>query len=307
MIDRFIVSAGKKAFKKVEGLKDAMVQVIRQQRLRAYLNSDRRPWRSGYAEYRAQYLSKVINDNVLLETFRNSKPLPEGYGFRLDARVVEIPWFLSRVASKTGKLLDAGSSLNYDFLLKVPDLANKTITIITLVPEVCCYWNLGISYVFGDIRRLDFRENLFNMIACISTIEHVGMDNSMYTGQADSAQGNNKKDFLLAVKELERVLKPDGVLYITFPFGQYEDHGWFQQFDSRLVDLLIEAFDPSRFKETVFRYIPDGWKLSDRASCAQCQCFDVHKSKYFDPKSTIEYPPDYPAGERAVVCLELFK
>jgi hypothetical protein len=33
----------------------------------------------------------------------------------------------------------------------------------------------------------------------------------------------------------------------------------------------------------------------------------VHRSKYFDPESIIEYPPDYPAGERAVACLELFK
>jgi hypothetical protein len=57
----------------------------------------------------------------------------------------------------------------------------------------------------------------------------------------------------------------------------------------------------------MFRYDPDGWRVSDRPSCADCQFFDVRTSKYFDRNSEIEYPSDYPAGERAVACLELRK
>ena len=279
----------------------------RRRRLASYLRSNRRPWRTGYHEYKVQYLSEVINSDATLETFRQGKPLPDGYGFRLDARVVEIPWVLARLAQRAGQLLDAGSSLNHEFVLRAPALADKRITIVTLAPEAQCHWRLGVSYVFGDLRDLDFRDDRFDTITCISTIEHVGMDNTMYAGTPDTARPGDTKEFLLAVKELRRVLKPGGVFYITFPFGQYENHGWFQQFDSQLMDMLIEGFGPSRFSETIFRYDPDGWKSSDRASCAHCQFFDVRTSKYFDPNSTIEYPPDYPAGERAVACLELFK
>lgn len=282
-------------------------QQVRRRRLASYLRSDRRPWRTGYSEYKAQYLSDVINNDGLLEIFRESSPLPDGYGFRLDARVVEIPWVLARLTHRTGHLLDAGSSLNHEFVLRAPALADNRITIVTLAAEAQCHWRLGISYVFGDLRDLDFRDNRFDTIVCISTIEHVGMDNTMYAGNCDMAQPGDTKEFLLAVKELKRVLKPGGVLYITFPFGQYENHGWFQQFDPQLMVTLVEGFGPSHFNETAFRYDPDGWKLSDRASCAHCQFFDVHTSKYFDPNSTIGYPPDYPAGERAVACLELFK
>ena len=103
------------------------------------------------------------------------------------------------------------------------------------------------------------------------------------------------------------MLKRGGVLYITFPFGRFENHGWFQQLDTNLTDRLISEFAPSDLNEAVFRYEPSGWQLSDRTSCAEAQFFDVHKSKYFDPNSSIEYPPDFPAGERAVMCLELFK
>lgn len=282
-------------------------KVIRQRRLDLYLNSDRRPWRKGYSEYRNIYLSNVIRNGGILETFRQGKPLPDGYGFRMDARVVEIPWVLARLAQRTGRFLDAGSSLNYEFVLTAPVLADKKITIVTLAPESQCHCRLGASYVFGDLRDLDFRDNRFDTIVCISTIEHVGMDNTRYAGTIDVAQPGDTKEFLLAIKELKRVLKPGGVLYITFPFGQYESHGWFQQFDMHQMDKLIEEFDPAIYNETIFRYNTDGWQLSDHDSCRMCQFFDVHTSKYFDPDSTIEYPPDFPAGERAVACLELFK
>ena len=43
--------------------------------------------------------------------------LPVGHGFRLDERIVEYPWLFSRLPSGAGNLLDAGSVLNYEFLL----------------------------------------------------------------------------------------------------------------------------------------------------------------------------------------------
>lgn len=279
----------------------------RRRELDLYSKSDRRPWRPGYAGYREHYLRGVVGNTSILKIFRDGASLPEHYGFRLDARMVEIPWVLARASERTGAFLDAGSSLNYDYVLTSPALADKKITIITLAPEAEAHWRLGVSYVFGDLRNSNFRDDFFDTIACISTIEHVGMDNSMYAGKVDIARRGDPKEFLLAVKELKRVLKHAGILYVTFPFGQYENHGWFQQFDSQLVDMLVEEFNPVRLNETIFRYDSDGWKLSDRASCAECQFFDVHTSKYFDPTSTIEYPADYPAGERAVICLELHK
>ena len=157
------------------------------------------------------------------------------------------------------------------------------------------------------MRNLFFKDEWFSEIACISTIEHIGMDNTMYAEDLNIAKRSDPGEFVLAVRELKRVLKPGGVLYITFPFGRYENHGWFQQFDAALVDTLFEAFGPSDYKENIFQYHPDGWRRSDRKESADCEFFDVHESKYRNPQSTIEYPADYPAGERAVACIELVK
>ena len=288
-------------------LSSVILERVRRRRLADYLKSDRRPWRTGYHEYREQFLKKAVQDQSLLQTMRDRTVLPEGYGHRLDARVIEIPWVLARVAEQHGNFLDAGSALNYDFVLSSPALADKRRFVMTLAPEGEAHWRLGVSYVFGDLRNLDFKDGMFDAVACISTIEHVGMDNSMYAGAADIARRSDTADFRLAVKELKRVLKPGGVLYITFPFGRYENHGWFQQFDVQLVDTLVGGFAPSTVDETIFQYQPNGWNLSDRAATAECQFFDVHTSKYFDPNSNIEYPPDFPAGERALCCLELHK
>lgn len=281
--------------------------VVKRKRLASYLKSDRRPWREGYYEYREKCLSEAVNDEALLDTFAEKRQLSRGYGYRLDARIIEIPWVLSRVRATGERFLDAGSALNYDFVLVSPALKEKQTTIVTLAPEGQAFWQLGVSYVFGDLRDLDFRDERFDAVACISTIEHIGMDNTMYAEDLAIAQRSDPGEFVLAVKELKRVLKKGGTLYISFPFGRYENHGWFQQFDSALVDTLIEAFGPTRHAESIFQYHPDGWQLSDRDACKDCEFFDVHTSKYSDPNSTVEYPPDYPAGERAVACLELVK
>lgn len=281
--------------------------VVRRKRLASYLKSDRRPWREGYDEYREQALQEVIADESLRSTFINRLPLPAGYGFRLDARIVEIPWVLSLSQQLSGRFLDAGSALNYEFVLNSPALRDKKVTVVTLAPEGQAFWQMGVSYVFGDLRNLDFRDERFDAVACISTIEHVGMDNTMYAHDLDIAKRTNPDEFLVALTELKRALKPGGTLFVSFPFGRYENHGWFQQFDANLLDKLIGSFGPTRYNENIFKYHPQGWQRSDRDECKMCEFFDVHISKYFDPQSTIEYPSDYPAGERALACVELIK
>ena len=286
-------------------LRDLALERIRRRRLAVYLKSNRRPWSTGYWEFRMQSLQEAIQDESLLTRFRKARPLPAGYGHRLDARIIEIPWVLSRIPANAERFLDAGSALNHDFVLRSPALAQRKITIVTLAPEGQAFWNFGVSYLFGDLRELDCRDELFDCVACISTIEHIGMDNSMYAGDADIAVRGDPSEFLLAVRELKRVLKPGGTLFITFPFGRYENHGWFQQFDSALLDRLVSEFSPAEANENIFKYESDGWQLSERALCSECEFFDVHEHTASGLANG--YPADYAAGERAVACLELRK
>jgi hypothetical protein len=95
------------------------------------------------------------------------------------------------------------------------------------------------------------------------------------------------------------MLKKGGVLYLSFPFGRYKNHGWFQIFDESMVDKLVETFQPSDIKEFHFKYEPDGWRESSRKESCGATYFDIHAQKKYDP--------DFAAASRAIACLELTK
>jgi hypothetical protein len=253
-----------------------------------------RPWAFGYAPYKRRRITEIINLNEF-----DAESLPTGYGFRVDERIVEYPWFLSRLPSHPGTLLDAGSILNHEYLLKHPLLVSKRIFISTLAPEAECFWRYGVSYVYEDMRDSCFRDGNFDWIVSLSTVEHIGMDNTMlYTADAGKRE-SDKLAHLQATTEFRRLLRTGGTLYLSVPFGKHEDHGWFQIFDAAMVDRLIETFGPTQVTETHFRYTESGWVPSDRGASRDSTYFDIHKRKTYDP--------DFAAASRAVVCLELVK
>ena len=278
---------------------------LRGYRRTKYLRSGRRAWSYGYGDYKNSFIDRVLGEDELLQIFRTGAPLPVGYGTGIDERAVEIPWVLSQLPNEgTGHLLDAGSALNHEYMLQARPLTRSKITIMTLAPEALAFWDRGISYVFGDLRHVDFRDDCFDTVTCISTIEHVGMDNAMYAKGSEIARPGDMREFLGAVRELNRILKPGGTLYITFPFGRYENHGWLQQFDVALTDALIEAFHAAEAKETIFRYDRDGWRLSDRHDSSRCEYSNAGLSAACGGTSSA---PDNAAAARAVACLALRK
>ncbi|WP_212501089.1 methyltransferase domain-containing protein [Bradyrhizobium lablabi] len=214
----------------------------------------------------------------------------------MDERVVEYPWAYARMKN-VGKMLDAGSTFNHDFLLQREPLHGADLTIMTLAPEKRCYWRDGYSYVFGDLRRTMFGDRVFDTIASISTIEHVGLDNQMlYTGDARDAE-SDRDGFVPAVKEFKRILKPGGVCLISVPFGKRDNLGWYQVFDLAMIDRIIESFAPTSCHIDYFGYSRKGWSRQSAEALANATIYDVHTGKGWDD--------DLAASSRAVACLQL--
>ena len=216
-----------------------------------------------------------------------------------DRRATSYPWLFSRLPERAGRLLDAGSVLNHDYLLDHRSLAEKHLFIATLAPEPACYWHRSISYVFEDLRHTVYRDECFDWIVSLSTVEHIGMDNTMLYTSDEEKRESDRHAYTSALSEFARVLKPGGTLYLSVPFGQARDHGWFQVFDAEMVDRLIDSFSPRNVTETHFRYLPEGWVRSDREASRDATYFDIHKSS--------DFGVDYAAGSRAVVCLEMVR
>jgi SAM-dependent methyltransferase len=278
----------------------------RTKQIDSFITNGRKPWSEGYLLFKEDFLRQSINDASLLERFRDNSPLPKQYGEFLDERVVEYPWFISRVSQEKGKLLDAGSILNFGYILQHPKLKKKDVTIVTLEPEANCYWQDRISYLFADLRDLPLKDDWFDEVVSLSTLEHIGMDNSIYSL---NPEWREKKtfDFLKAVSELKRVTKPGGKVYITVPYGKYTDFGWYQQFNAEMIDRMIDTFAPDKVIETYYCYESGGWSVSDKQYCQKFEGFNIHDTKYFNSNSTKDYDPDYAACSRAIAALELWK
>ena len=228
-----------------------------------------------------------------LTYFRRGKVLPSRYGIGLSERCVEIPWFFSLLGKKAGLHLDAGSSLNFDALLKLDPLSRKNIIIANLNPEMNCYWQDGVSYIFWDLRKPLFADNIFDSISCISVLEHIGLDNSGWTHNKKD-QEKNIHDYRKVIVELRRILKPGGSCYITVPYGIHKQYGWLQVYDKPMINDIIDTFKPRVSSTTYFQYTKEGWMYSD-----------ARTAKNSDYSSG--YLPDCTVGATSVACIRLIK
>lgn len=265
-------------------------------RILRYLLRGRRPWSVGYQEYKERVLRSVVAQRRVLDWFSAQGRLSPGYGVALDERVVEYPWLLTRLGRGPGRLLDAGASLNHEWILRHPILAARRITICTLTPEPMIS-RPRVDHVYADLRATPFAAGMFGEIACISTLEHVGMDNTFVYGARASFNEADPQAYLKAVGEFKRLLTPGGRLFITVPFGRRQHFGWQQQFDGAELNAIVQTFDGSNLHVAFFRYEARGWQRASETECADCEYYDVRRSLHHDD--------DRAAAARAVACIEL--
>jgi SAM-dependent methyltransferase len=169
-----------------------------------------------------------------------------------DERPVEVAWTLSRVPSDV-RVLDVGYAFAEPAYLAAllaarprelvgADLAEREVP--------------GMRTVVADVRRLPFEDGSFDVVACVSTLEHVGFDQERYGVESDRDDAGIGD----ALAELRRVLARDGRLLVTVPTGAREDHRWFLQLEP---DEWRSRFTEARLaleEEELYALRPEGWR-----------------------------------------------
>ena len=192
-----------------------------------------------------------------------------------DERPIEIPWALGR-ARGARRVLDAGSAFAEPaYLAALAALgAGELVAVDLAAVEVP-----GLHAVVADLRDLPFANGSFDVALCISTIEHVGFDNTVYGIDA----GRDDDGIARALGELRRVLAPEGRLVVTVPTGAHEEHGWFVQLEPDEWRARFSAAGFETDEEETYALGAGGW-----AAAA-----DVAGARYGEQ------------GAGAVLCVEL--
>jgi len=190
--------------------------------------------------------------------FSGTLTLPKPFARELNERPVEL--LMARLLYQPGlEVLDIGHAnamlSHRKFLSLLPEPRQLTgIDIAEPVYDTRPYYKKSIR---ADITAHPFSDNTFDVIWCISTLEHFGMDISSYTDGFIRDAGLGGK----ALIEIIRMLKPGGKLLLTVPYGRYEDLGWLINFDAEHWNRLIDVVrDQVKISELYFRHTHhSGW------------------------------------------------
>lgn len=174
-----------------------------------------------------------LKDNIKLAKLRSRAP-------KCFDRDFEYPWVLRNIDIKKGKLLDIGSTVGqmlYDILPKEIEINTLNINNQKDVE--------GVKQIEGDIRKTDFKSNLFDCITCVSTLEHIGVEGRY--GVKEDKLGDIK-----AMEEMLRILKPSGKLYLTVPYGAKDVLPINKLYNKKRTEKLFKGY--KLVKEEYLRY-----------------------------------------------------
>lgn len=166
-------------------------------------------------------------------------------------RCVEIPFVLDNMPDPPAKILDV--SCNYSsFLLEMDRLGFDAYGI-----DINDYGVPYSKFTVADARNMPFEDKSFDVITCISALEHYGLVETPYCSDTTY----DPEASFTALREMARVIKDDGMIILTLPFGYGEGEWlkWVKFYNSGMVRELSNVDGLFIFKQQIKACINNLW------------------------------------------------
>lgn len=139
-------------------------------------------------------------------------------------RIPEYSWVASKFAeiSSGKRALDIGCVMNVESHLRLLLEKFEEVHFLNLVSEPLAMHG-RISFHSQDLRTCDLKPQSFDLITSISTLEHIGGENSYnnfsINGTAELKLDKKSADWNKGLECCLKLLAPKGLLLVSLPFG----------------------------------------------------------------------------------------
>lgn len=187
-------------------------------------------------------------------------------------RIPEYSWVTSRITAlpKGGMALDVGCVMNTEIMLDILLQKYQEMHFLNLVSEPLARHG-RISYHSQDIRKCTLLPHSYDLITSISTLEHVGGDNSYNefspNGTAEITKAVMQPDWEKGLKSCLNLLAPTGTMLVSLPFdrGQWKEGAYQLSYNdlTKIDQICAEA--GKEVKVMLMGNSPQGWiEFQDR-------------------------------------------
>ena len=201
---------------------------------------------------------RTFSEEALIDRLAGSGEPLAGVGVGLSERVIEIPWVIRNLAAaeRSLRVLDIGTAFAPDAYKWLLVRLAHTVEVVDLADAEIP----GVESHVADVRELPFDSGSFDVATCISTLEHIGLDNDHY-GIQSGGDGD-----VQALRELGRVARR---VLVTVPAGCDANMGWQRQYAPATFRRTAEQAGLEVERLDVFMHKPEsGWVPAEEDSVA---------------------------------------